>query len=185
MTGSPVRLASMGPSPSCTVSPAWGRCSTVWPWKPTSSSSLHSSGAEARNARTASACRSVSSASIPARSPGRSSRRRIAFAVSSAPSSFFLKAGSYGTNRPGPISAIVSPSDRRAATSMPSIEVPLIRPIARIGSGDCAIFNKLPIKRRESHFLRDSGGRNDKSRPDNVAAERRPRLHPGIQHACP
>ena len=81
--------------------------------------------ARARSASTAAACASVRSLSSPARScPGPSGAR-------TARSSRARKAESYGTVTDGPVQLTVSPSVSSAATSTPSIDVPLINPIAR------------------------------------------------------
>ena len=58
------------PSPICTVSRCSGRCSTVWPWKPTMSMSSGFIRFWAMKAATASACASVTARSASARTPG-------------------------------------------------------------------------------------------------------------------
>ena len=127
-----VARASAAPSPICTVSRARGRCSTVWPWKPTTSTSavsmrfaveerLHRLGVHARDEALG-----LARARRP-RARGRSARAPAPAPGAAAPRSVVA----IGPVAGRPEAAMRSPSVSISATSTPSSEVPLISPIAR------------------------------------------------------
>ncbi len=95
------------------------------------STSVDPSDLRVRNAETASAWRSVSSRSTSAKRPGRARRSVSACASSMASRKRSLNSGGYAYVAWGPRRTSCSPSVSMSATSMPSMDVPLMRPNAR------------------------------------------------------
>src|SRR3984885_9739633 len=116
--------AARAPSQSWRVRPTRGRCSIVWPCRPTSAMRSRAIENRSRNASTAATWASVTRPSSSSCGAWASLKAATTARRRCAP------ARGEGKVAEGPVLSSASPSLSISATSMPSIDVPLMTPIA-------------------------------------------------------